>query len=81
MQTLCIQQIRTSTVIAVDSLNNALRKGASMNATALNALELLAKQNQCPFDTGERVPLIHPDTLEIVFVRRQHIGDCELAGH
>jgi hypothetical protein len=31
-----------------------------------------------PFNPDERVPLIKPDTLEIVHVRRQHIIDCEL---
>ncbi|KAE9248856.1 hypothetical protein PF004_g3657 [Phytophthora fragariae] len=32
------------------------------------------------FAPDENVPLIRPDTLEIVFVRRQHIVDCELDG-
>ncbi|OWY93021.1 hypothetical protein PHMEG_00037731 [Phytophthora megakarya] len=33
-----------------------------------------------PFNPDEMVPLIKPDTLEIVSVRRQHIVDCELNG-
>jgi hypothetical protein len=90
----------SSAVIAVDRLNYALRTGASINATVVNAHELLDKQNQVivvcgksrsglpatvtstmlsvPFNPDERVPLIKPDTLEIVHVRRQHIIDCEL---
>ncbi|KAG6609029.1 uncharacterized protein IUM83_12870 [Phytophthora cinnamomi] len=33
-----------------------------------------------PFEPYQRVPLIRPDTLEIMYVRRQHIVDCELMG-
>ncbi|ETP18168.1 hypothetical protein F441_07576 [Phytophthora nicotianae CJ01A1] len=31
-----------------------------------------------PYEPDQRVPLIRPDTLAIVYVRRQHIVDCEL---
>ncbi|KUF90940.1 Calcium-dependent protein kinase isoform 2 [Phytophthora nicotianae] len=31
-----------------------------------------------PYKPDQRVPLIRPDTLAIVYVRRQHIVDCEL---
>lgn len=31
-----------------------------------------------PFEPDQRVSLIRPDTLEIVYVRCQHIVDCEL---
>ncbi|OWZ16812.1 hypothetical protein PHMEG_0009343 [Phytophthora megakarya] len=99
-ETFKLQLHTTSTVIAVDRLNYALRTGASVNSTILNALELLDKQNQVivacgksrsglpstvtstllsmPFEPDQVVPLIRPDTLEIVHVRRQHIVDCEL---
>ncbi|KAE8985848.1 hypothetical protein PF004_g20312 [Phytophthora fragariae] len=95
-----IRLISTSTVIAVDRLNYALRTEAFVNSAVLNALELLDKQNQVivacgksrsglptsvtttmlsvPYQPDERVPLIRPDSLSIVHVRRQHIVDCEL---
>lgn len=44
-QTPYIRLFSTYTVIAVDRLNCALRTGASVNSTVLNALELLEKQN------------------------------------
>eukprot|EP00644_Phytophthora_capsici_P014397 jgi/Phyca11/99312/e_gw1.3.722.1 len=39
---------------------------------------ILSTMLSVPFVPDEKIPLIRPDTLEIVFVRRQHVVDCEL---
>jgi hypothetical protein len=75
-------------VIVVDRLNYVLRTGATINFMAMNAFELLDRQNEVivaggksrsgipasvlstmlsvTFEPEEQVPLIRPDTLEVV---------------
>ena len=83
-------------IIKVDHLNYALQVGVGMNATAMNGLELRARQDEIcvvgtkrrkqtpkavepmlsvPFVPDDRVPLVHPATMEIVRVRRSHLVD------
>ncbi|RLN84618.1 hypothetical protein BBJ28_00023092, partial [Nothophytophthora sp. Chile5] len=71
-------------VIIVDRLNYALQTGATVNVMSMNAHELLERQNRVmatltiPYAPEEIVPLIHPDTLQVVAVRRQHVVQCEM---
>ncbi|KAG6611489.1 Calcium-dependent protein kinase isoform 2 [Phytophthora cinnamomi] len=43
-------------------------------------ISIITTMLSVPFVPEELVPLIRPDTLDIVHVRRQRIVDCELAG-
>ncbi|KAG1709439.1 hypothetical protein DVH05_020094 [Phytophthora capsici] len=70
-QTQRIPLTNPQSLIVVERLNYALQMGAMVNTMVLNAFELLDRQNETIVACGR-------STLEIKFVRRQHVVGCEL---
>ncbi|KAE9305226.1 hypothetical protein PF001_g12683 [Phytophthora fragariae] len=58
---------------------NEVRVACGKSRSGLPA-SVVSTMLSMPFKPNDCVPLIRPDTLEIVSVRRQHIVDCELNG-
>ncbi|ETP19849.1 hypothetical protein F441_06302 [Phytophthora nicotianae CJ01A1] len=71
--------INSMTLNALELLDkqNEIIVACGKSRTGLSAL-VSSTMLSVPFVPDETTPLIRPDTLEIVSVRRQHIVDCEL---